>query len=229
MTRTAGPAASAGLGDPRVREVLDELFATAEKVDAEVLRRAYATAAQWAQPPTPAQTSELCAEAGLPVHRDVGRLLYQLVRAVRPALVVEFGTSFGASAIHLAAAVRENGTGRVIGSELHPGKAAQARRNLERAGLLDRVEVVEGDALETLRDLPGPVDLLLLDGWKELYLPVLRTVEPALRDGALVVSDNLPMLPEAFLERVRGSGYVSQSLALGDGVELSVRTGPPSA
>ncbi|GLW71408.1 hypothetical protein Kpho02_37070 [Kitasatospora phosalacinea] len=213
------------LADPAVGAVLADIAASAEH-DEDVVRQAYATAAGWAEQPTPLQAAELCARAALPVAPEVGRFLYQLVRAVRPALVVEFGTSFGASTVHLAAALRDNGTGLVIGSELHPGKAARARANLERAGLAEYAEIRVGDALEQLADLPGPIDVLLLDGWKELYLPVLRTLEPALRDGAAVVSDNLPMLPPEFLEHVRGSaaGYLSQPLALGEGVELSLRT-----
>ncbi|MEU6777082.1 class I SAM-dependent methyltransferase [Streptomyces sp. NPDC046759] len=215
------------LTDPRITAVLDDI-AQGARHDDDVMRRAYDTVADWPAPPTPEQAAELCAEAALPVHPQVGTLLYQLVRGVRPQLVVEFGTSFGASTLYLAAAVRDNGTGRVIGSELHPGKARRAGAHLERAGLLDLVEIRTGDARKELSDLPGPIDLLLLDGWKELYLPVLRVLEPALADGALIVSDNLPMLPEEFLAHVRepGNGYLSQQLPLGDGIELTVRTRP---
>jgi len=213
------------LTDPRITAVLDDIAQGAAH-DGDVMRRAYDTVADWPQPPTPEQAAELCAEAALPVHPQVGTLLYQLVRGARPQLVVEFGTSFGASTLYLAAAVRDNGTGRVIGSELHHGKARRAGDHLRRAGLGDLVEIRTGDARKELADLPGPVDLLLLDGWKELYLPVLHVLEPALADGALIVSDNLPMLPEEFLAHVRepAHGYLSQQLPLGDGIELTVRT-----
>ncbi len=79
--------------------------------------------------------------------------------------------------------------------------------------------------MNSWRRLPAPIDLLLLDGWKELYLPVLKVLEPALRTGAMVVSDNLPMLPGEFIDHVRapGGGYLSQPLSLGDGIELSLR------
>ncbi len=196
--------------------------------DGEVMRRAYAVAAERDVPPSPMEAAELCREAALAVHPQLGLFLYQLVRSVRPALVVEFGTSFGASTIYIAAALRDNGSGQVIGSELHPAKAQRARANLERAGLDGFADVRTGDAHTELATVPGPIDILLLDGWKELYLPVLRVLEPALRDGALVVSDNLPMLPDDFLAYIRdtGHGYVSQDLSLGDGIELSLRVCP---
>lgn len=225
MTAQATGADRTWLSEPRVTGVLAEIAASAERDD-DIVRHAYATAAGWDSAPTPMQAAELCSEAALPVAPEVGTFLYQLVRAMRPGLVVEFGTSFGASTIHLASALRDNGTGRAVGSELHPDKARRARDNLARAGLSDVTEIRVGDALEQFAELPGPVDVLLLDGWKEMYLPVLRVLEPALRDGALVVSDNLPMLPAEFLEHVRepGNGYLSQSLSLGDGIELSLRT-----
>ncbi|MFD0898993.1 O-methyltransferase [Actinomadura sediminis] len=209
----------------RVAALLRRLEDDAGRRDPAVMERAYAAAAGRPAPPGPREAAELCADAALPVHPGVGRFLYQLVRTVRPALVVEFGTSFGISTIYLAAALRDNGTGRVVGSELHPGKAARAAAHLAEAGLADLVEIRVGDAAEELADLPEPVGVLLLDGWKELYLPVLRVLEPALRPGACVVSDNLPMLPPEFLEHVRGDGYVSQPLELGEGIEFSVRAG----
>lgn len=87
--------------------------------------------------------------------------------------------------------------------------------------------VLAGDARQTLATVAGPVDLVLLDGWKELYLPVLNVLEPLLRPGTVIVSDNLPMLPEEFLAWIRdpARGYVSAELPLGDGVELTTWTG----
>ncbi|QRN98753.1 class I SAM-dependent methyltransferase [Archangium violaceum] len=167
--------------------------------------------------------SDLCVDAALPVRPEVGRLLYMLVRILRPTTIVEFGTSFGASLIHLGAAVRDNGVGFVTGSEMNKQKIAKAQENLERAGVQDVVRILEGDARETLAGVAGPIDLLLLDGWKDLYLPVLEVLEPKLRPGSVIVSDNLSMLPQSYLDRVRGPGYVSVSLPLGDGIELSLR------
>lgn len=121
-----------------------------------------------------------------------GELLYLLARAKGARCAVEFGTSFGVSTIYLAAAIRDAALGgRVIGTELAPGKVAAAKNNLAAAGLTAHVEIREGDARSTLRDLAQPVDLLLLDGWPALAMEVLTIVEPHLADGAIVVVDNV--------------------------------------
>ena len=168
------------------------------------------------------------AELYIPVSPEGGRLLYTLVRASRPATVVEFGTSYGISTIHLAAAVRDNVAGHVVSTELNAAKVARARSNLAEAGLADLVTILEGDALETLAGLPGPVGFVLLDGWKRLYLPVLRLLEPRLTPGALVVADDtVSMAAEMtdYLSYVRdpARGYLSVSFPESDGLEITCR------
>jgi predicted O-methyltransferase YrrM len=146
-----------------------------------------------------------------------------LARSSRARTIVEFGTSFGISTLHLAAALRDNGGGRLIATEFEPSKVARARDNLAAGGLIDLVEMREGDALQTLSvDLPETVDLLLLDGAKALYPEVL--VESRLRPGAFIVADNADYSPD-YLARVRSpaNGYMSTPFA-GD-VELSMRIG----
>jgi predicted O-methyltransferase YrrM len=161
----------------------------------------------------------------LPVSRETGLLLYMLARSSGARTIVEFGTSFGISTLHLAAALRDNGGGRLITSEFEPSKVARARKNLMDGGLIDLVEIREGDALKTLSvDLPETIDLLLLDGAKSLYPEILDLVESRLRLGALIIADNADYSPD-YLERVRSpaGGYMSVPFA-GD-VELSMRTG----
>jgi predicted O-methyltransferase YrrM len=161
----------------------------------------------------------------LAVSRATGALLYMLARSSGARTIVEFGTSFGISTLHLAAALRDNGGGRLITSEFEPSKLARARKNLTDAGLIDLVEIREGDALETLGvDLPETIDLLLLDGAKPLYPEILSLVEGRLRPGALIVADNADSSPE-YLERVRSpaAGYMSTPFA--EDVELSMRIG----
>lgn len=163
----------------------------------------------------------------IPVDPDQGRMLYLLARAVGARTIVEFGTSFGISTIYLAAAVKDNGGGIVIGTELSESKHAAAQRHLEEAGLADCVEVRLGDALETLKHLPESVDLLLLDGWKDLYLPVLDLVKPRLRPGALVLADNVHRFKSElrpFAEYMQGgdSGFLSTTLDISDGFEFAV-------
>jgi predicted O-methyltransferase YrrM len=158
---------------------------------------------------------------------EVGRLLYLLVRSRRPARVVEFGMSFGLSTIHLAAALRDNGSGRLVTTEQSTSKASRAAQHLTQAGLSDLVEIRQGDAFRTLAGIER-IDLLLLDGWKPLYLPLLRQLEPALSPGCLVIADDVTCMAEQlrpYLSYVRdvANGYVSCEIPLDDGLELSFR------
>jgi predicted O-methyltransferase YrrM len=156
----------------------------------------------------------------LPVSRETGALLYMLARSTGARTIVEFGTSFGISTLHLAAALRDNGGGRLITSEFEPSKAA--RVNLKAGGVIDTVEIREGDAIETLSvDLPETIDLVLLDGAKSLYPEILSLLESRLKPGALIVADNADMSPD-YLKRVRApeSGYMS--VAFAEDVELSM-------
>jgi predicted O-methyltransferase YrrM len=164
----------------------------------------------------------------LPVTPEAGRLLYSLVRATRPTTIVEFGMSFGISAIHLASAVRDNGHGRVVTTELSTSKIAAAKRAFVETGLDDLITVLEGDALSTLVDLDGPVGFVLLDGWKELYLPVIKLLEPRLTPGALVIADNTEFADtRPYLDYVRDTenGYVSVNFLARstDSMEISCR------
>ncbi|NEI73843.1 O-methyltransferase [Rhizobium lusitanum] len=161
----------------------------------------------------------------LAISRETGTLLYMLTRSTGARTIVEFGTSFGISTLHLAAALRDNGGGRLITTEFEPSKVARARANLAAGGLLDLVEIREGDALQTLSvDLPDTVDLLLLDGAKALYPDILKLMESRLRPGALVIADNADFCPD-YLTWVRSpsSGYMSTPFA--EDIELSMRLG----
>jgi predicted O-methyltransferase YrrM len=164
----------------------------------------------------------------IPVAPASGRLLYSLVRAARPATIVEFGMSFGISAIHLASAVRDNGSGRVVTTELNGTKIAAAKRTFAETGLDDLITVLKGDALCTLADLDGPVGFVLLDGWKDLYLPVIKLLEPRLLPGSLVAADDTEMAGiQPYLDYVRDAenGYLSVNFPdmEGDGMEISCR------
>jgi len=161
----------------------------------------------------------------LPVSRETGRLLYMLARSMRATSIVEYGTSFGISTLHMAAALRDNGGGRLITTEFEPSKVLQARKHLTEGGVADLVELREGDALTTLSaDLPETIDLLLLDGAKSLYPEILSLVESRLRPGAIIVADNADFCPE-YLERVRAPGGGFLSVPFADDVELSMRLG----
>jgi predicted O-methyltransferase YrrM len=163
--------------------------------------------------------------APLAISGATGALLYMLARSCGARTIVEFGTSFGISTLHLAAALRDNGGGHLITSEFEPSKVARARDNLTAGGLIDLVQIREGDALQTLSvDLPETIDLLLLDGAKALYPEILSLVESRLRPGAFIVADDADRSPD-YLARVRSpaNGYMSTPFA--DDVELSMRLG----
>ena len=166
-------------------------------------------------------------EVYMPVNPDQGKLLYLTARALGARNVVEFGTSFGISTIYLGCAVKDNGGGRVIGSEIEPTKHARATQNLRDAGVGEVAEVRLGDALATLAGVPAPIDLVLLDGWKDLYLPILKLLAPKLRRGSVVLADNIFTFRASlrpYVEYVQSGehGFVSTTLPLSDGFEYSV-------
>src|SRR5580693_1402701 len=199
------------LRDPRVVSALDRMFTGAAQDEAASQRLDDDPAVDLASM-TAQERADAAAEIYMPVSATSGRLLYTLVRAARPALVVEFGTSFGISTLHLAAAVRDNGTGRVITTELSAAKARAARETFAATGLDDVITLLAGDARETLADLPASPGVVLLDGWKDLCLPILRLLEPSLESGALVVADDIDQQDlEPYLDYVRtpDSGYVN--------------------
>jgi predicted O-methyltransferase YrrM len=161
----------------------------------------------------------------LNVSPEFGKFLYLCARTRNAKRIVEFGTSFGISTIHLACALRDGGGSQLIGTELEASKAAAARESLAAGGLADLVDIRVGDALETLKDgIGGDVDMVHLDGAFNLYLPVLKLLEPHLKAGALVIGENAP----GYLDYVRSpqNGYLSVALPFdaGRGNEFTVVT-----
>jgi predicted O-methyltransferase YrrM len=167
------------------------------------------------------------ADYGFSIIPEQGDLIYLLSRGLRARRVVEFATSVGMSTLYFAAAVRDNGGGTVIGAELVPAKVAAAKRNLDEAGLAGYADIREGDARETLRDLGGPIDFALIDGWPSADGPtlarqVIEIVAPQLRVGGYVINDNAE--PD-YLDYIRdpANGFLSVTLRLKGGTELSVK------
>jgi len=236
MATTTAPSATCTIDEPRVRGVLDRLHAEAWSAGQALpfARLAINTGLDrlLGRRPTPEEESDRARDIYMCLGPDQGRLAYLLARSNGARRIVEFGTSFGVSTIYFAAAVRDNGGGMVIGSELEPSKAAKARGHLEEAGLGDLVDLREGDATETLADPGGTVDLLLLDGWKDLYVPVFELLLPHLRLGSVVLADNTRLFRRSlapYVDRMRDprNGFVSASVPAGrDAMEVSVRVLP---
>jgi predicted O-methyltransferase YrrM len=220
------------LTTPPLAPLLERLFNEAEAPPSPELTDALSQASSQARAAFTASTDAadylrfyaLAKDAYLAVSRDTAQLLYMLVRATGARSIVEFGTSFGISTLHLAAGLRDNGSGCVITTEFEPSKAARARENFVAGGLGDLIELREGDAVETLAsDLPTEIDLVLLDGAKSLYPTVLKLLEEHLKPGALIVADNADRNPE-YLRRVRSARHGYASVPFAEDVELSMRT-----
>jgi predicted O-methyltransferase YrrM len=217
-----------GLDDPKIAATLSVLHRRA-KSDVWVFLRAAPSALASVLRGRPAIEGALpyLKDAYIPVDPDQGRLLYVAARAIRAKTIVEFGTSFGISTIYLAAAARAN-NGRVIGTELEPAKVKIARDNVADAGLAQYVSILEGDAMKTLANVEAPIDFLLLDGWKDIYLPMIEMLAPKMRAGAIVLADNIFTFKKALRPYVRhmqdrANGFDSVTLPLGHGMEYSVR------
>jgi predicted O-methyltransferase YrrM len=221
-----------------VAEVLERLHRDAEAADAP-LARSYAgegvSAEQVFARFIEAEQKDLTG-----VYRDLagnflsvtplfGRFLYLCARACKARRIVEFGSSMGISAIYMAAALRDMGGGRLIGTDLEPSKAERARANAAAAGLADLVEFRVGDARETLKSgVGGNIDMVLLDGAFTLYLPVLKLLEPHLKTGAIVIGENALEESPGYLDYVRNpqNGYLSLPLPFDPirGNELTIKT-----
>jgi predicted O-methyltransferase YrrM len=138
-----------------------------------------------------------------------GRLLAAMSRALDP-VVLEVGTAIGYSTLHMAEQLER---GRVVTLEFNPERAAQARDFLSRAGVAERVEIVEGDARDTIPGLDGPFDLLFVDGTKVEYRDYIELSEPKLSERALLVVDNLLMSGEVGLPEGADTRWSAENLA----------------
>jgi predicted O-methyltransferase YrrM len=191
--------------------------------------------------PVMAEMEELAERDRVPiVHWETGRMLAALCRAMDPR-VLEVGTAIGYSTLHMAEQLER---GRVVTLERDPERAAQARGFLDRAGVADRVEIVEGDARETIGRASGPFDLLFVDATKAEYREYIELAEPKLTERALLVVDNLLMSGEVALpenaetfwsddslvaarklnaELLTSERWLGCVLPVGDGVGLAAR------
>ena len=167
----------------------------------------------------------------IPVGEDVGRLMHAMVVGLNAKVIVELGTSYGYSTLFLADAARATG-GRVYSYDVAANKQAHARAQLDRAGLADHVEFRLGDAVELLVSQPGPVDFVLLDLWKNLYIPCLRKVAPLLGNSGTILADNMTFPPQsrpeadAYRAAVRAMPDLQATLLpIGNGIDIAVKQG----
>jgi predicted O-methyltransferase YrrM len=221
--------------DPKVRAVLERLHAASAAQEPELgryfLQRAQSGALDWARFDEGA--NRFLADKLVALEPAKAAFCAQVCTALRARVVVEAGTSFGASTLYLAAAVRtvveaDGGAGRVIATEYEPAKAAAARANFAEAELDDIIELREGDLRETLADIEGPVDFALIDIWVEMAHPALELIVPRLRPGAVVVADNTAQFREAYAAYFAFvndpvNGLWTTTLPFEGGLEFTVR------
>jgi predicted O-methyltransferase YrrM len=160
--------------------------------------------------PVMAEMEALAERDGVPiVYWETGRFLAALCRALDP-VVLEVGTAIGYSTLHMA---EQLSGGNVVTLELDPARAAQARDFFARAGVADRIELVEGDARETIQAVPGPIDLLFVDAAKDEYARYIELAEPKLSERALLVVDNMLMSGEVALHPNADTRWRGEALA----------------
>jgi predicted O-methyltransferase YrrM len=227
------------LNDPNLERLLDRLH---ERSDAQssAIREHFAErdrAVGRPQEDQAALTKTFLTDKIYALDRDKAAFCYQLCRAIDARRVVEIGTSYGVSTLYLAAAVRDNvraggGNGVVIGTEYEPEKARAARAHFSEAGLSSFIDLREGDLRETLRQIEGPVDFMLVDIWIPMARPALELVAPHLRPRAVVTCDNTGRKDErvayadyfAFINDP-AQGFRTVTLPFSGGLEMSVRLG----
>ncbi len=165
----------------------------------------------------------------LPVGPETGRFMNDLIRALRPSVVVEIGSSYGYSTLWLAEAARAVGA-EIVSFEIHAGKIAAAKSMLASVDLDSTVRFVEGDALASLDTFDGPIGFALIDLWKDLYIPCFDRIADRLTQGAIVIADNMTFPPEnaanaaAYRARIRADArFESVLLPIGAGIEVTRR------
>jgi predicted O-methyltransferase YrrM len=179
------------LGDPALDALLDRLHAASLGQD-EAMGEFFSARVAAGEDLSPDQgaVKDFLTDKLVALDQDKALFCYRLCRALGAKRIVEAGTSYGVSTLYLAAAVRDNGGGIVIGTENELTKVAAARANFAEAGLADFVELRAGDLRETLADLTGPIDFILIDIWTPMARPALERVSPHLRQGAAIICDN---------------------------------------
>ena len=175
--------------------------------------------------PAQGQGNEWVDRMLLAVGPDTGQFINILASSLRAPTILEVGTSYGYSGIWLAEAARKAG-GRVTTLELQDYKAAYARERAVEAGLANYIDYQVGDAVKMIGELPAGIDFVLLDLWKDLYVPCLDAFYPKLNPGAIIVADNMLFpggeIMQRYADAVRAKpGMTSVLLPVGSGIEVS--------
>ena len=215
--------------DPKLTALVERLQALSQAQEAETgayfRRRGEAGELSWEG--LDADANRFMADKLVALATDKAEFCWRLCRAIGARRIVEIGTSHGLSTLYLADAVRANGGGVVIATEWEAEKANAARAHFTEAGLADLIDLRQGDLRQTLKDLEGPVDFVLMDIWTEMARPAIELVHPRLRRGAVVCADNTgletPYRPYFAFVRDPKNGLSTMTLPFGGGFEFTVR------
>jgi predicted O-methyltransferase YrrM len=218
--------------DPALEHLLAVLHARSDEQIA-ALENYNAERATRATQPSEDEIKTFRSDKLVALDRDKAEFCYQLCRSIDARRVVEAGTSYGVSTLYLAAAVRDNvratgGHGMVTGTEYEPAKARVARSHFAEAGLSYFIDLREGDLRDTLKQIDGPVDFMLVDIWVPMARPALELVTPHLRPGAIVICDNTAQHRSAYADYFAFledpvNGFRTMTLPFDGGLEMSVR------
>jgi predicted O-methyltransferase YrrM len=217
------------LRDPELESLLAGLYAQSDQ-QAAAMRSFDASRTGQMEPPAAKEARAFLSDKLVALDPDKAEFCYQLCRANNARRIVEIGTSYGVSTLYLAAAVRDNvdasgGDGVVIGTEYEPNKASAARAHFEQAGLSRFIDLREGDLRQTLRQIDGPVDFMLMDIWITMARPALELVTPHLRPGAIVIADNTAQYRGEYADYfafLDAHGFRTMTLPFDGGLEMSV-------
>ena len=218
------------LSDPELQALIDRLQAQSQGQEAETgaffAERARKAELDWDG--FDEKSHRYLADKLVALEPDKADFCHLVCRSIGATRVVEVGTSFGVSTVYLAAAVRANGGGVVIGTEHEPAKAAAARAHFAEAGLAGLIDLREGDLRETLKVIEGPVDFVLMDIWVEMARPAIELIHPHIRRGGVIVADNTARVRApyrhffAFVDDP-AHGYRRMTLPFEGGLEYIVR------
>lgn len=217
------------LREPRLEALLERLHGKSLAQDEE-LGRFFAKRAEAGEDLSldSAEVKAFLTDKLVALEPDKSLFCYQICRALRARRVVEAGTSYGVSTLYLAAAVRDNGGGTVIATEYEPEKVEKAKSHFSEAGLVNQIDLREGDLRETLADVRGPIDFMLIDIWSPMARPALELVALQLRAGAIVLCDNTEMFRDHYRDYFAylhdpANGFITMTLPFAGGLEMSVR------
>jgi len=172
------------------------------------------------------------------ITKETGEFFNILLRGMKAKRILEVGMSVGFSTLWFADAIHEN-QGKIVTIEKDPSKIARARANFEEAGVSSQIQILQGEALQTLKNISGSnkseqlelFDFAFLDADKELNTEYFDLILPMIKVGGIIATDNI-LFPEKFrplmkkfIEHIKTKSNVQTvTLDLGNGEQITIKT-----